>query len=126
VPIAPVCMDIRTLVIFGGREIVVDTGQHAHLVSMCKFRCGFLHQEEVHEIPSVCVMRHGSRDAHRSSEGFTVGSSHSRSEVGSHKGISSQGYHCNPSLRGCVTLDRSLCSTEAMEQLYGCSARQEV
>jgi hypothetical protein len=76
--------------------------------------------------PPCPVMRHGSGDAHRSSEGFTVGSSRSRSEVGSHKGASSQGYRCNPSLRGRVTLDRSLCSTEAMEQLYGCSARQVV
>jgi hypothetical protein len=49
------------------------------------------------------VMRHGSGDVHHSSEGFTVGSSCSRSEVGSHEGASSQGYHCNPLTRGCVT-----------------------
>ncbi|KAJ7310065.1 hypothetical protein DFH08DRAFT_1046603 [Mycena albidolilacea] len=75
---------------------------------------------------SKLVMRHESGNAHRSSEGFAVGSSRSRSEVGKHKGASSQGYRCNPSPRGRVTLDRSLCSTKAMEQLYGCSARQEV
>jgi hypothetical protein len=36
------------------------------------------------------VMRHGSGDMHHSLEGFTVGSSRSRSEVGSYEDTSSQ------------------------------------